>query len=76
MDSKSKTNKNCALKKVVDLAGLDQSVSYTKVIETLGATDQAVNGLTLNQLRSLMQNALDTIHQEITGKIDSEGLKH
>lgn len=70
MDSELKLRSN-VLKTAADLAGLKSEQDFTRVVETLGATETAVNDLTLDQLRSLMISALEAINAEVTSQNSS-----
>jgi hypothetical protein len=62
----------CALKQVIDLATQNDKITQDEALETLGATHITDKELTLNQLRSLMQNVLDSIHLEMSGNFNSK----
>ncbi len=53
------------LKEVVSLTGLPEEFLDTEITQLLGTAGESVNNMTLDQLRSVMLNYLETINDEM-----------
>ena len=53
------------LQEVVQLTGLPSEYLDSEITNFLGTTGESVNDMTLDQLRSVLMNYLETINQEM-----------
>ena len=53
------------LKEVGNLTGLPEEYLDSEITQLLGTTHESVNDLTLEQLRSVLMNYLETINEEM-----------
>ena len=54
------------LQEVVQLTGLPKEYVDSEITEFLGTAGESVNNMTLDQLRSVLMNYLETINEEMT----------
>jgi len=58
------------LKEVVQMTGLSETYLDSEISQFLGTATESVNDLTLDQLRSVLMNYLETLNAEITQEIE------
>ena len=58
------------LKEVGNLTGLPEDYLDAEITEFLGTTHDSVNDLTLDQLRSVLLNYLETVNEEMNEGLD------
>jgi hypothetical protein len=54
------------LKEVVQMTGLPETYLDSEISQFLGTATESVNDLTLDQLRSVLLNYLETVNEEMT----------
>ncbi len=58
------------LKEVVQMTGLPEQYLDSEISEFLGTATDSVNDLTLEQLRSVLLNYLETVNEEMTQDLE------
>jgi hypothetical protein len=58
------------LKEVVQMTGLPEDYLDSEITQFLGTPNNSVNDLTLEQLRSVLLNYLETVNEEMTQELD------
>jgi hypothetical protein len=58
------------LKEVVQMTGLPEQYLDSEITEFLGTATGSVNDLTLDQLRSVLLNYLETVNEEMTQDLE------
>lgn len=58
------------LKEVVQMTGLPEQYLDSEITEFLGTATDSVNDLTLDQLRSVLLNYLETVNEEMTQDLE------
>ena len=67
----SETSEGAAvLKEVVQMTGLPEQYLDSEISEFLGTATDSVNDLTLEQLRSVLLNYLETVNEEMTQDLE------
>jgi hypothetical protein len=58
------------LKEVVQMTGLPEEYLDSEITQFLGTATESVNDLTLDQLRSVLLNYLETVNEEMTQELE------
>ncbi len=58
------------LQEVEQMTGLSQEYLNAEISELLGTTQDSVNNLSLDQLRLILLNYLETVNEEMTQELD------
>jgi hypothetical protein len=58
------------LKEVVQMTGLPEQYLDSEITQFLGTATESVNDLTLDQLRSVLLNYLETVNEEMTQELE------
>lgn len=58
------------LQEVVQMTGLPEEYLNSEISELLGTASEKVNNLTLEQLRSVLLNYLETVNEEMVQTLD------
>ena len=60
------------LQEVVQMTGLPEEYLDSELTALLGTAGESVNNLTLDQLRSVLMNYLESINEEMNSELNSE----
>ena len=58
------------LKEVVQMTGLPEEYLDSEITQFLGTATSSVNDLTIDQLRSVLLNYLETVNEEMTQELE------
>lgn len=58
------------LKEVVQMTGLPEQYLDSEITQFLGTSTESVNDLTLDQLRSVLLNYLETVNEEMNSEVE------
>ena len=70
VNSKQPVQGALVLKEVVQLTGLPEHYLDSEISQLLGTAADSVNDLTLEQLRLVLLNYLETVNEEMTEDLD------